>query len=193
MNNKTPELDQAKKAIFKYLKDHQLDPEDTNKILKDPVHGPKLRELILRLNIERDKALRNRPKNDLKGIIKHTKYKFKKEMAKKELKKAKKAAKEAEVKAAEKEGKVVKATKYDYPLVDGREMTSDEKKKYRMEQRKKAKGTEVKSDKAKAEKAPKAKDTKDKKPAKAEKAPKKEAEKPSKDKKKKSLKPKDED
>ena len=26
------------------------------------------------------------------------------------------------------------ATKYDYPLIDGREMTSAEKKKYRMEQ-----------------------------------------------------------
>lgn len=188
MNSKTPELDQAKKAIFKYLKDHQLDPEDTNKILKDPVHGPKLRELILRLNIERDKALRNWPKNDLKGIIKHTKYKFRKEMAKKELKKAKKAAKEAEVKAAAKEGKVVKATKYDYPLVDGREMTSDEKKKYRMEQRKKAKGTESKP--AKTEKAPKAKD---KKPAKVEKPANKEKEAP-KDKKKKSSKSKkDED
>ena len=33
-----------------------------------------------------------------------------------------------------------KVAKYDYPLVDGREMTSEEKKKYRIKMRKEAKG-----------------------------------------------------
>lgn len=35
---------------------------------------------------------------------------------------------------------VEKVAKYDYPLVDGREMTSEEKKKYRIKMRKEAKG-----------------------------------------------------
>lgn len=43
------------------------------------------------------------------------------------------------------------ATKYDYPLVDGREMTSEEKKKYRMAQRKLAAGKTPKESKPKEE------------------------------------------
>lgn len=78
-------------------------------------------------------------------------------------------------------------SKYDYPLVDGKEMTADEKKKYRTKMRNASKGTEkaankeakkekseaktekVKAEKVKAEKkaskeeAPKAESKKDKK------------------------------
>ena len=70
------------------------------------------------------------------------------------------------------------ATKYDYPLIDGREMTSAEKKKYRMEQRKLASGKapkEEKETKKKKEEKVKEKPASDKKDKKAKDKKKKKA------------------
>lgn len=72
-------------------------------------------------------------------MVKLSKEKGKKEESETKEKKEKKSA-----------GKTV--TKYDYPLIDGREMTSAEKKKYRMEQRKLASGKAPKEPKETQEK-----------------------------------------
>lgn len=180
-------LNKAKRALFKYYKDNGLDPSID--FSKDPIHGEMVTNLILRLNRERDKLLRILPiwkmKNILtnirkKNMAKKIKEEKKAKAAEESSKKVKKTAKKAEVKEVDKKPKKGKAPlKYDYPLIDGREMTSAEKKKYRMEQRKLKNGdapkNEKKEKKAKAAPAPEAK-------------PKKKVnkeEKPSKDKKKK--------
>ena len=188
---KTPELYKAKRALISYLRSNNLDPGD-NSLLKDPVHGPILTDLVNKLNKERDKVMANYPALDRSNNLKLLK------MAK-ENKKAKKAKKVQEVETTTKETKKEKksagrtSTKYDYPQVKDeatgkmREMNSTEKKKYRMEQRKAANGgtttKKVKKDEASS------------KPAKVEKKAKKEKEAPKaekKDKKKKKAK-KDED
>lgn len=82
-----------------------------------------------------------------------------------------------EVKKAKKAGSTMK---YDYPLVDGREMTSEEKKKYRVKMRAEAKKAgkpakeekvkedkKVKKEKVKEDPKPSKKDKKDKKKKKA--------------------------
>lgn len=188
-------LNKAKKALFKYYKDNGLDPSID--FSKDPIHGEMVTNLILRLNRERDKLLRILPiwkmKNILtnirkKNMAKKIKEEKKAKAAEESSKKVKKTAKKAEVKEVDKKPKKGKAPlKYDYPLIDGREMTSAEKKKYRMEQRKLQNGdapkNEKKEKKAKAAPAPEAK-------------PKKKVnkeEKPSKDKKKKKKVHKEED
>lgn len=145
---KVPELYAAKRALIAYLKDHNIDPSDTKRIQTDP----ELRKLVYKLNKERDKVMANYPALDKSNNIKLLK------MAK-EDKKAKKAKKVKEVEAPKtekkKQGRAV--TKYDYPQVKDektgkmRDMTSAEKKKYRMEQRKAANGgttTLKKKDKA---------------------------------------------
>ena len=162
-------LNKAKKALFKYYKDNGLDPSID--FSKDPIHGEMVTNLILRLNRERDKLLRILPiwkmKNILtnirkKNMAKKIKEEKKAKAAEESSKKVKKTAKKAEVKEVDKKPKKGKAPlKYDYPLIDGREMTSAEKKKYRMEQRKLQKGdapkNEKKEKKAKAAPAPEAK------------------------------------
>ena len=159
-------LNKAKRALFKYYKDKGLDPSID--FSKDPIHGEMVTNLILRLNRERDKLLRILPIWKMKNILTNIR---KKNMAKKikeekkakaaegSSKKVKKTAKKAEVKEVDKKPKKGKApSKYDYPLIDGREMTSAEKKKYRMEQRKLQKGDAPKKEKkAKAAPAPEAK------------------------------------
>lgn len=189
---KTPELYKAKRALISYLRSNNLDPGD-NSLLKDPVHGPILTDLVNKLNKERDKVMANYPALDRSNNLKLLK------MAK-ENKKAKKAKKVQEVETTTKETKKEKksagrtSTKYDYPQVKDeatgkmREMNSTEKKKYRMEQRKAANGGTTK--KAKKEET-------SSKATKAEKKSKKEKEAPkaapeNKDKKKKKAK-KDED
>ena len=186
---KTPELIEAKKEILKFLKKHNLDPRkdysNHNKF------GEEFRKLLFKLNKERDKIAIKYPLTDIKNLKKYIKMK----KDKKDKKAAEKAAVEAPVKAAKKSKKVAKETKsetakeeknkkaprttgkYNYPLIDGREMTSAEKKKYRAEQRKaNSDGAEKKE---KKEKAPKTADNKeksskkDKKVAKEEKAEKK--------------------
>lgn len=144
--NKTPELSKAKKALDAYLKENNLDPQKDWS--KDKKHGKKVTELLNKLNKERDKVAAQYPEKDLKNEAKLVK-----------MKKEKKEKKESA-------GRV---TKYDYPLIDGREMTSDEKKKYRMEQRKLAAGKAPKEEKPKKEKKEKAEATEKAAPAKKDK------------------------
>lgn len=136
--NKTPELSKAKKALDAYLKENNLDP--TKDWSKNKKHGKKITELLNKLNKERDKVAAQYPENDLKNEAKLVKMKKAKEDEKASKKKEKKES-------------TSRVTKYDYPLIDGREMTSDEKKKYRMEQRRLAAGKAPKEEKPKKEKA----------------------------------------
>lgn len=143
--NKTPELSKAKKALDAYLKENQLDPQKD--WTKDKKHGKKVTELVNKLNKERDKVAAEYPEKDLKNEAKLVKLKGKKDAEKTEKKKEKK----------EKASSGRTVTKYDYPLIDGREMTSDEKKKYRTEQRRLAAGKASKEEKPKEEKTKKVK------------------------------------
>ena len=162
--SKTPELTKAKKALDAYLKENKLDP--TKDWTKDKKHGKKVTELVNKLNKERDKVAAAYPEADQENNKKLVKLQEKEKKEKAE----KKAAKEKK----EKKGNGGRtATKYDYPLIDGREMTSAEKKKYRMEQRKLASGKAPKEEKVKEKPASdkkdkKAKDKKEKKAAKEE-------------------------
>lgn len=127
--NKTPELAAAKKAFEKYFKDNGLDP--TKDYTKDKTHGKAIKKLLLKLNKERDKVAAKFPESDpstMKLIKKEAKKKAEREKKVDNIQKAMK--KEKEAKASN------RTLKYDYPLIDGREMTSAEKKKYRIEQRK---------------------------------------------------------
>ena len=141
--NKTPELSKAKKALDAYLKENNLDPQKD--WTKDKKHGKKVTELVNKLNKERDKVAAQYPEKDLKNEAKLVKLKGKKDAEKTEKKKEKK----------EKASSGRTAMKYDYPLIDGREMTSDEKKKYRAEQRRLAAGKAPKEEKPKEKKAKK--------------------------------------
>lgn len=132
--NKTPELSKAKKALDAYLKENNLDPQKDWS--KDKKHGKKVTELLNKLNKERDKVAAQYPEKDLKNEAKLVKMKKAKEDEKASKKKEKKES-------------TSRVTKYDYPLIDGREMTSDEKKKYRMEQRKLAAGKAPEEEKTK--------------------------------------------
>lgn len=166
--NKTPELSKAKAALEAYLKENNLDP--TKDWTKDKKHGKKVTELVNKLNKERDKVAAKYPEGDEANEAKLVKLKEKNSKSKAKAKEDKKEPKGS--------GRV--ATKYDYPLIDGREMTSAEKKKYRMEQRKLAQGDSPKekketSKKEKAKEKPsikkedkKAKDKKKKKASKEE-------------------------
>lgn len=152
---KTAALLEAKNALKDYLKKHKLNPMKDYR--EDSVHGKEVTRLVTRLNIERDKVLDKYPYNDITNETKLVKMKEKKLKAKKEDKAAKKAkvAPEASAKTEVKEKKAPKAAtlaKYDYPLIDGREMNAAEKKKYRAEQRRIANGGEAKPKKEKAEK-----------------------------------------
>lgn len=159
--SKTPELTKAKKALDAYLKENKLDP--TKDWTKDKKHGKKVTELVNKLNKERDKVAAAYPEADQENNKKLVKLQEKEKKEKAE----KKAAKEKK----EKKGNGGRtATKYDYPLIDGREMTSAEKKKYRMEQRKLASGKapkEEKETKKKKEEKVKEKPASDKKDKKA--------------------------
>lgn len=152
--NKTPELSKAKKALDAYLKKNNLDP--TKDWSKDKKHGKKITELLNKLNKERDKVATQYPEKDLKNEAKLVKMKKAKEDEKASKKKEKKES-------------TSRVTKYDYPLIDGREMTSDEKKKYRMEQRRLAAGKAPKEEKPKKEKKEKAEATEKAAPAKKDK------------------------
>lgn len=178
---KTTALLQAKNALKDYLKRHNLNPMKDWR--KDKVHGKEVTRLVTRLNLERDKVLDNYPHNDIHNETKLVKMKEKKQKAEKEAKKAKKAAKEATAKVAkapkkektekapkEKKAKAATPAKYNYPLIDGREMTADEKKKYRAEQRRLANKGEAKPKKEKEAKAAKAKQAVPEKPLKEKKA-----------------------
>lgn len=161
---KAPELMRARNAIIKFLKDNDLDP--AKDYSKHPKYGEEYRKLMLTLQIERDKVMVDYPNQDIKNRKKY--YKMKKDKKKQKAAKAaataeapakvtKKAAKASNEEKAEKKAKKATAShagKYDYPLIDGREMTSAEKKKYRAEQRKAASGDAPKEKKAKKADAP---------------------------------------
>lgn len=168
-------LIKAKNALQKYYRENHLDPAIDYS--KDPIHGDMVKNLLLILNKERDKLERKLPLINIKQLNKRRIMKKKANEAK-SSKKEKKAAinevktkKEKKVaskkKEAPKEKKAPRTMKYDYPLIDGREMNSIEKKKYRMEQRKlKKDGTKPESKDSKKKEAPvetKKKDSKKKK------------------------------
>lgn len=184
---KAPELMRARNAIIKFLKDNDLDP--AKDYSKHPKYGEEYRKLMLTLQIERDKVMVDYPNQDIKNRKKY--YKMKKDKKKQKAAKAaataeapakvtKKAAKASNEEKAEKKAKKATAShagKYDYPLIDGREMTSAEKKKYRAEQRKAASGDAPKEKKEKKEKKAKKADApeeapKEKKSKKEKKTPK---------------------
>lgn len=128
--NKTPELAAAKKAFEQYFKDNNLDP--TKDYTGDPKHGKKVTKLLAKLNKERDKLAAKYPESDKVAM-----ERLKKKADNKAFNEAKVDKLQKHLKKENEEAKKVKKpTKYDYPLIDGREMTSVEKKKYRMEQRK---------------------------------------------------------
>ena len=173
---KTPELIEAKKAILKFLKKHNLDPRKDYS--NHPTFGEEFRKLLFKLNKERDKIAMKYPSTDIKNLKKYIKMKKDKKAKKaaekaaveasaNEAKKSKKVAKETKSETPAKEEKKDKKAKaprttgkYNYPLIDGREMTSAEKKKYRAEQRKaNSDGAEKKEKKEKASKK-EAKETK---------------------------------
>lgn len=159
----SPELRKAKNELFKYMEENNLSFDKDYS--KDPIHGRKIGLLLLKLNKERDKILDQYPLSDIKNrlkllttktrriIMKKVKKAEGKETTskKKDLKKIKENVEKK--KAAEKKKAPRKvATKYDYPLVDGKEMTAAEKKKYRMEQRKLAAGEATASSKKSSKK-----------------------------------------
>lgn len=176
---KTPELIEAKKAILKFLKKHNLDPRKDYS--NHPTFGEEFRKLLFKLNKERDKIAMKYPSTDIKNLKKYIKMKKDKKAKKaaekaaveasaKEAKKSKKVAKETKSETPAKEEKKDKKAKsprttgkYNYPLIDGREMTSAEKKKYRAEQRKANSDGAEKKEKASKKEAKETKVTKEEK------------------------------
>lgn len=159
---KSPEIREAKAAIFKFLQDHNLNP--MKDYSKHPKYGREFSMLLMKLTKERQKIEKIYPQLDIKNQTKHLKaIMAKKEKkaaikaAEKELKKASLTKKESKKKlvkeakdisskkakakeAKEKKERKPRVLKYDYPLVNGKEMSPDQKKKYRIEQRKLAQG-----------------------------------------------------
>ena len=165
IETKTPGVMKYLRLLRKFIIANGLKPEKDYS--KHPVYGKEYRDLLFSLQKERDKLQKIYPLTDLKGLKKYIKMKKEKKAkkaaqlkaAEAEVKAAKASKKAAKAKKSEKELKVVKkekkatprVMKYDYPLVNGKEMTSAEKKKYRIEQRKLANGGKPK---AKKEAAP---------------------------------------
>lgn len=106
----------ASKELGDYLKKHKLDPEKdwTN----DPVHGKKIKKLMQEVRVASKKKLHKE----------HVKQDEVKELKNKAKEKAEKALSKPKDKV-----KPVKSqpTSYDYPMVDGKPMTPELKKKYR--------------------------------------------------------------
>ena len=167
LDNKTiAKVEKAKESLSAYLKKNKL---DANKDWsKDKKHGAVVSQYLSIINAGREKIQENSPKEEGKTE-----------------RKAKKVEK----------GESKATTKYDYPLVDGKEMNSDEKRKYRAKMRKEAAGDakpkkekEAKTSKKVKPEEVKTEKTKDKKPKKtkvAEKSEKKDKSEKKKDKKKK--------
>ena len=174
IETKTPGVMKYLRLLRKFIIANGLKPEKDYS--KHPVYGKEYRDLLFSLQKERDKLQKIYPLTDLKGLKKYIKMKKEKKAkkaaqlkaAEAEVKAAKASKKAAKVEKSEKELKVVKkekktatrVMKYDYPLVNGKEMTSAEKKKYRIEQCKLANGGKPKAKKevpAKEEKAKKSK------------------------------------
>lgn len=166
---KSPELLKAKKKLIAFMEDNNLNP--SRDYSNHPKYGKEFSNLLFNLTKERQKIEKVYPELDRRGQIKHIKMimeKKKKKAAQKEA--ARELKGKGKVKITEKKTKEtkVKRCKYDYPLVNGHEMSPDQKKKYRMEQRKLANGgspkpkvekEETKSPKKKEEKVSKVKKT----------------------------------
>lgn len=158
---KSPEIREAKAAILKFLQDHNLNP--MKDYSKHPKYGKEFSMLLMKLTKERQKIEKIYPQLDIKNQTKHLKAIMakkekkaaikaaekelkkasltKKESKKKPVKEAKDiSSKEAKAKTKEKKERKPRVLKYDYPLVNGKEMSPDQKKKYRIEQRKLAQG-----------------------------------------------------
>lgn len=149
---KFPALRAAKNKLKAYFKKYNLNPQLSYS--NDPIHGEAIREMVKVLNVERAKVLdvynEFSKETTIKKFVKLKLNKAKMAIKKKE-KKVEKPVKESKEKAPKKVEKKasVKPSKYDYPLIDGREMTKDEKKKYRAAQRKEIqKDSKPKKDKA---------------------------------------------
>lgn len=172
IETKTPGVMKYLRLLRKFIIANGLKPE--RDYSKHPVYGKEYRDLLFSLQKERDKLQKIYPLTDLKGLKKYIKMKKEKKAkkaaqlkaAETEVKAAKASKKAAKVEKTEKEPKVVKkekkaastrVMKYDYPLVNGKEMTSAEKKKYRIEQRKLANGGKAKAEKEATPKKEKAK------------------------------------
>lgn len=181
---KSPEIREAKAAILKFLQDHNLNP--MKDYSKHPKYGREFSMLLMKLTKERQKIEKIYPQLDIKNQTKHLKAIMakkekkaaikaaenelkkasltKKESKKKPVKEAKDiSSKKAKAKEAkEKKERKPRVLKYDYPLVNGKEMSPDQKKKYRIEQRKLAQGEnpEKKSKDSKKSKEAPVKETK---------------------------------
>ena len=130
---------ERKETLQNYLQENDLDPRKD--WTKDPIHGDKVRALIRAAKISSEKLVETTPKE----------FFSRKRRTPEEREQG---IKDKKVK----EDSPKRGSSYDYPLVNGLEMTSEEKKKYRIAQRKlKSKASPKKEKEApvKEEKAPK--------------------------------------
>ena len=130
---------ERKETLQNYLQENDLDPRKD--WTKDPLHGDKVRALIRAAKISSEKLVETTPKE----------FFSRKRRTPEEREQG---IKDKKVK----EDSPKRGSSYDYPLVNGVEMTSEEKRKYRIAQRKlKSKASPKKEKEApvKEEKAPK--------------------------------------
>ena len=130
---------ERKETLQNYLQENDLDPRKD--WTKDPIHGDKVRALIRAAKISSEKLVETTPKE----------FFSRKRRTPEEREQG---IKDKKVK----EDSPKRGSSYDYPLVNGVEMTSEEKRKYRIAQRKlKSKASPKKEKEApvKEEKAPK--------------------------------------
>lgn len=130
-------LKEAKKALMDYYKENGLDP--TKDHTKHKKHGEYITKMKTIIEVNRRKMLASTPPE-----IPHKKSEDKGYQKKKEEKAAAKQAKR-------------ESLKYDYPLVDGKEMTKEEKRAYRSKMRREAAKGNKDSSKPKEESTPKQK------------------------------------
>ena len=98
--DKTPEITKAAKALENYLKENNLDPaKDWS---KDKTHGKAVKELMAKLNKERDKVAAQYPEKDTANQKKLVKMKKASEDEKKAKKEAKAKEKSYEILKLEK-------------------------------------------------------------------------------------------
>ena len=130
---------ERKETLQNYLQENDLDPRKD--WTKDPIHGDKVRALIRAAKISSEKLVETTPKEFFSR------------------KRRTSEEREQGIKDKKVKGDSPKrGSSYDYPLVNGVEMTSEEKRKYRIAQRKlksKASPKKEKDAPVKEEKAPK--------------------------------------
>ncbi|HPQ79691.1 MAG TPA: hypothetical protein PLG47_04520, partial [Candidatus Dojkabacteria bacterium] len=104
---------ERKETLQNYLQENDLDPRED--WTKDPIHGDKVRALIRAAKISSEKLVETTPKE----------FFSRKRRTPEEREQG---IKDKKVK----EDSPKRGSSYDYPLVNGVEMTSDEKRKYRI-------------------------------------------------------------